>query len=60
MEGQTGRRGDMAIGDYKEDAFFVNENGREQNAISMSPLSEHPRWISIPSCQASMLRGMRF
>jgi hypothetical protein len=60
VEGQTGRRGDMARGDCKEDAFFVNENGLEQNAISTSTLSEHPRWISIPSCQASMLRGMRF
>ena len=60
VESQTGRHGDMACGDCKEDAFFVNENGLEQNTISMSTLSEHPRWISIPSCQASMLRGMRF
>jgi len=50
----------MARGDDKEDAFLVNENGLEQHTISASALSEHPRWISIPSCQASMLRSMRF
>ncbi|WP_040448607.1 hypothetical protein [Ktedonobacter racemifer] len=60
MEGQTGRRGDMARGDCKEDAVFVNENGLEQNTSLISTLSEHPQWISIPSRQASMLRGMRF
>lgn len=43
MEGQKGgAQGDMARRDYKEDAVFVNENGLEQNAISMSTFSEHP------------------
>jgi hypothetical protein len=54
------RPGDIVRGDCKEDAFFVNESGLEKNTISMSTLSEHPRWISIPSYKASMLRGMRF
>lgn len=50
VEGQAGRRGEMARGDGKEDAFLVNENGLEQTTISMSTRSEHPQWISIPSC----------
>ena len=60
VEGQIGRRADMARGDYTEHAFLANESDLEQNTISMSTLSEHPRWISISSCQALMLRGMRF
>jgi hypothetical protein len=50
----------MARGDEKEDAFFVNESGLEQNITPTIPFSEPPRWISIPSCQASMSRNMRF
>ena len=60
VEGQIGRREDMARGDGKADAFVMNENGLEHNTISTSTRSGYPRWISIPSCQASMLRGMRF
>jgi len=60
VEGQTGRRADMAWGDGKEDACFVNENGLADMTISTSTRSAYLRWISTPLCQASMLRRMRF
>ena len=60
MESQTSRRRDLARGDGKEDAFVVNENSLAHHTIATSTRSAHPRWLSIPSCQASMLRGMRF
>ena len=61
VEGQTRRRGEMASGDCKEDAFLVNENGLEQNTISLfyplrtSPMDLHPFMPGIDVARYALL-----